>query len=87
MLANVLDIVGLLELIEVAPDLFDAAPGWPNNAIIVLEISDKQALGRGGIDFVATVGHGLSAAGLVERVSTSRPNRSSSSKVAIPTSG
>src|SRR5215470_5557042 len=42
-LANVLNIVGLFEGVEVAPDLLDAASGRPNDAIVPLEVLNKEA--------------------------------------------
>jgi len=73
MLANVLNIVGLFEGVEVAPDLLDAASGRSNDAIVPLEVLNKEAFGCGSVDLVATIGHGLSAASLVERVTHIEP--------------
>jgi hypothetical protein len=68
-----LNIVGLFEGVEVAPDLLDAAPGRPNDAITALEVLNEEAFGRRGVDLVATVRHGLAAASLVERVTDIEP--------------
>jgi len=72
-LANVFDIVGLFEPVEVAPDLLDAASGRSNDTIIALEVLDKEAFGCCSVDLVPTVRHGLPAASLVEWVAHIEP--------------
>src|SRR5262249_25052471 len=72
-LSNVSDLVGLLQPIEVATDLFDTASGWPDDTVVTLEILDKETFGGSGVDFIAAIGHGLPAASLVERIADIEP--------------
>jgi hypothetical protein len=62
-----LDVVCLLDGIEMTSDLLYATARRPNDVIIASEVPDKEILGSGGIGLVSTVGHRLSAAGLVKR--------------------
>ncbi len=73
MLTNVLNICGLFDSVKVAADLFDAAPSWPDNAIVSLEVLYEELFGGSSIDFISTVGHGLAAASLIEWVTYIQP--------------
>jgi hypothetical protein len=66
-LPNVLNIICLFDAIEMASDLFDAAPSWPDDVIERGEILHKEMLSGSSVGLVAAIRHGLSAAGLVER--------------------
>jgi len=58
----------LFDRIEVIPDVVDAAPGWPDDRVEILEAVDEEGFGGGGIVLATAVGHRLAAAGLVERI-------------------
>jgi hypothetical protein len=68
MLTNVLNICRLFDCVKVTANLLDAAPGWSDDQIAFLEVLYKEKFGRCGIGLVAAIGHGLPAAGLIERV-------------------
>src|SRR5258707_15723101 len=58
----------LLDGVEVEADVVDAASRRPDDRVEILEALDEKGLARGGILLEAAVGHGLPAAGLLERV-------------------
>jgi hypothetical protein len=66
-LANMLDFVRLFDSVEMASNLFDAAPSRPDDVIERGEILHKEMLSSSSVGLVAAIRHGLSAAGLVER--------------------
>src|ERR1700740_2544755 len=68
MLTNVLHLFRLFEAIEVTAHLLYAAAGRSNDAIKIFKVIDEQMFRRLGILFIAAIGHGLPATGLVERV-------------------
>src|ERR1700733_761732 len=63
-----LNIVSLFDDVEVTANLFDAASGRSDDEVVFFEVLHKEMFGWSGVDLVSTVGHGLAAAGLVERV-------------------
>ena len=67
-LANVRHVVGLIQRVVVTPNLLDAASGWPDDAVIAFKVLHEEAFRRLRIYLIATVGHRLSAASLIERV-------------------
>ena len=85
--ANLLDRVGLLDGVEIVAHVVDAAAGGRHDVIEAGEIAHEQRLGVG-----ASALNPLFAIGWPQHVwsrgyTTSWPNRSSSSRVAMPTSG
>src|ERR1700746_2631646 len=70
---EVLHFIGLFHGIEVTPHLLHAASGRSNDAIKILEGADKQSLGGRSVAFISTVGHGLSAACLIQGITHIQP--------------
>jgi YtcA-like protein len=58
----------LFDGVEVEANVVDAAPGWPDDGLKVFEAVDEECFRGGGIVLRTTVGHGLSAAGLINWV-------------------
>src|SRR5262249_14936471 len=59
---------GLLDRVEVEPDVMDATPGRADDRVEILEAADELRLGGGGVVLATAVGHRLPAASWVERV-------------------
>jgi hypothetical protein len=58
----------LFETVEVTTHLLYAAAGGSNDVIKIFKVIDEQVFRGLGILFIAAVGHGLPATGLVKRV-------------------
>src|ERR1700750_1015461 len=67
MLTNMLHFVRLVYRIKVATDLFDAASCRSNDIFVCRKVFDEEVFSRCSIDLISAVGHGLPAAGLIER--------------------
>jgi len=77
----------LLDGVEIVTHMVDAAAGRRHEVVEAGEVAHKQRLGVGRFCVEPAVCHRLAAAGLIVRVTTSWPNRSKSSSVAMPISG
>src|SRR5271166_1422464 len=66
--ANLRDLFRLLDGVEVAAHMVDAATLWRHHVIEAGEVAREQGLGGGGIAVEAVIGHRLPAAGLVARI-------------------
>jgi hypothetical protein len=68
MLANVYHVVVLIQCVVVTTHLLDAASGRTDDAVIALEDVNEELLRPPRIELVATVGHRLTAASLIQRI-------------------
>jgi hypothetical protein len=59
---------GVVDGVEVEPDVVDAATGGPDDGVELLETADKMNFGGGGIFLATAVCHRLSATSLIERM-------------------
>jgi hypothetical protein len=67
-LTNMLHGHRLFEAIEVTADLFDAASGRSHDAIKLLKVFDEEMFSRLRVLFIAAIGHGLPATGLIQGI-------------------
>src|SRR5271155_5593027 len=66
--ANLLDLLGLLDSVEIAAHVMDAATLWRHHVVEAGEVAREQGLGGAAIGVEAVICHRLSATGLVARV-------------------
>src|SRR5271170_4732683 len=85
--ANLLDLLGLLDSVEIAAHVMDAATLWRYHVVEAGEVAREQGLGGAAIGVEAVICHRLSATGLVARVDDLMTEALQKFEVAIPTSG